>query len=262
MQVFAKEACLFKTFPSLFITQLLVIFFGSAAVCLGYNEVLFVARETTLTNVMKMRYVAKPPPPAKQQANVITFLRTGQFRVTYPKVEDDVSQRQRKKQCRHHDDEGHDHSHDHVHDSQDRPEASLDQPDQTVRNLLAQIESDMGIRPRATSQQQQGMENERTERGRSMSVKIVPTSTPSRRPSNASVIYSNDIESAPEYSHHRDGGVERHGAEEGQEDMEGDADDDYDMEFVNSEANLYDRFYWQETDAPLEAEAQSLLRSA
>jgi hypothetical protein len=80
---------LLTSFPHLFL--LIWIFGGGAGMMLGFmaqGQLLFVSRETTLANVMKGRLPSVAPSSRKQMKNMITFLRTGQYQVIYPKYQE------------------------------------------------------------------------------------------------------------------------------------------------------------------------------
>lgn len=255
--VWDKELCLARTFPALFLVQLLCVAMGSVFIGLGYNELIFVARETTLLNVMKGRYVSKPPSSAKQTSSIFAFLRSGDFAVTYPKAEDDMGMRARRCEQQ---DQDHGHDHDHSHRDQHQPAASAASApaDSSVRDLLARIESDMGIRSAGPTSvldgpshdlghshsHSQGVDSSTTNSSRGK-VKVAPVAvTPSRRPSDALT--------RPPQGMARDGEGEAYDLEQGRGGGGGadeggqDEDDDYDAEFVASSVNAYRSYYWDE----------------
>eukprot|EP01039_Chlorochromonas_danica_P004687 gene4687-5134_t len=229
--------CLPGRFPALFLAQIIVVIAGFTFSGLAAYELAFVARETTLINVVRRHYVARPPPLERQHANLWTFLRTGHYQVTYPRPEDDMGRLQRehfKQQMK-------------AVEERKREDEARPEPEESgsfrraaavsssasspatassaiVRSLLARVEADM--------------DKQDLERGRLLSA-------------DDSLLLEEEEEGRDEL------------LDEG-EDAE-DSYDEYDAEFVSSAMNAYEARYWQsevvEGQEETEDEEEALLRS-
>eukprot|EP00598_Pedospumella_elongata_P010543 CAMPEP_0185006554 /NCGR_PEP_ID=MMETSP1098-20130426/84910_1 /TAXON_ID=89044 /ORGANISM="Spumella elongata, Strain CCAP 955/1" /LENGTH=918 /DNA_ID=CAMNT_0027534737 /DNA_START=41 /DNA_END=2800 /DNA_ORIENTATION=+ len=81
------EYCVMTRKGSFFALSWLTAYLGTYLLVTLQIQVTSVVRETTYANVMKGRYERQPPPPRRRMRNLLAFLYSGVYTVTYPKTD-------------------------------------------------------------------------------------------------------------------------------------------------------------------------------